>query len=80
MQFLLFSRVVTAGLDSGLFLSSLLSLLEGLLARNYENVSKSSQTSRMAATSRHGSLCREIVGILVQVAAEPSALEEREQR
>ena len=49
MQLLLFSGVLPAGLDSGLFLGSLLRLLEGLLASNYENVGNGSLTSGMMA-------------------------------
>lgn len=88
MQLLLFPGLLPAGLDSGLFPGSLLSLLEGLLASNYENVGTGSQTSRRTPVSRQSSQCRQVIGILVQVllphilgmVAEPSALEEQEQR
>lgn len=88
MQLLLFSGVLPAGLDSGIFLGSLLSLPEGLLASNYESVDTGSLTFGMTPLSRHHSQCRQVIGILVQVllshipgmVAESSALKEQEQR
>lgn len=52
MQFLPFSGVLPAGLDSVLFLGNLLRLLEGLLASNYGNVGNGSLTSGLTAISR----------------------------
>lgn len=72
--------VLPAGLDSGLALGSLLSLLEGFSASNSENAGSGFQTSRMLPTSTH---CRENISTSSASPdpdAEPLALKEQEQR